>query len=158
MPYNMFAWTVSRILVVVLFTLLTSCSEYDANQAIAPDGQYVFSFQPDSFFTVSAFAKSNTPDQYKSDSMSCISWTVPDSHIKSLLEKGQSMNGSEWHHYYAHWPCSYTGKVFQNGDTLAVSINAGGWYAISKADSTAWYKILDNKLDQIFLSGRLEME
>jgi len=48
--------------------------------------------------------------------------------------------------------------VFQNGDTLAASINAGGWYAIFNADSTAWYTVLDNKLDQIFLSGRLEIE
>jgi len=158
MLYNMFAWTVSRIMAVVLFISLTSCSENSPIQAIPSDDQYVFSFQPDSSFTVSAFAKTNTLAPNKSDSMSCISWTLPDSQIKSLLEKGQPMNGSEWHYYYAHWPCSYTGKVFQNGDTIAVYINAGGWYTISKADSTAWYKVLDNKLDQVFLSGRLEME
>jgi len=108
MPYNMIAWTVSRILVVTLFIPLTSCSDHGTNKrpirAIQSPGQHVLLFQPDSSFTVSAFAKKVTSTQNERDSMDCVSWTMSTRQIKSLLEKGQSMNGSEWHHYYAHTP------------------------------------------------------
>ena len=82
----------------------------------------------------------------------CQSWFLTTNEIAEIIVQAKPITGYDWHYYFSHLPCQYTGQLTQGNQTLQFSLNSGAWFTLLSQDTLLRYGSYKEEYKAYFLS------
>jgi hypothetical protein len=90
---------------------------------------------------------------FEDDREKCNNWNLSEKDIKAILTSSIEIDGPEWHHLYAIFPCYYGGEISIDGKISSYEINAGASSVVFFKDTSVWLGYKKPDFEKYFLLG-----